>query len=55
MIHRYEEFTPGEWRLKHVLTPEQAARDPKQLAAPDAPATPATPDKLPETDARKVD
>jgi len=55
VIHRYEEFMPGEWRLKHVLSPEEAARDPKQPAAPDAPATPATPDKSPETGARKVD
>jgi Flp pilus assembly protein CpaB len=55
MIHRYEEFKPGEWRLKYVLSPEEAARDPKQPAAPDAPATPATPDKSPETGARKVD
>ena len=34
VIHRYEEFKPGEWRLKNVLSPEDAARDPKQPAAP---------------------
>lgn len=54
-IYRYEEISPGEWRLKQVLTPEESAREPKQPAAPDAPATPATPEKSPEPGARKID
>jgi pilus assembly protein CpaB len=47
-IHRYEEYKPGEYRLQRVLTPAEAALDPKQLAAPGNQAKPAT-------DPRKID
>jgi hypothetical protein len=56
LIHRYEEIKPGEWRLKQVMTPEEAARETKQPRAPSSPATPATPEKSPEpSGARKID
>jgi pilus assembly protein CpaB len=63
-IYRYEEVAPNEWRLKQVLTPEQAARETKPATpAPDAQPGPTTPDapekgvegKGPDAKARKID
>jgi pilus assembly protein CpaB len=36
-IHRFEEIRPGEWRLKTILTPAEAARRSAQAPPPAAP------------------
>lgn len=53
-IYRYEEVAPNEWRLKQVLTPEQAARGIKAATpgsdnqATPNPASPESTEKTPE-------
>jgi hypothetical protein len=44
MVHRFEEIRPGEWKLKKVLSPEEAAR-----------ATPAAPAPAAEPETKKYD
>jgi len=37
-IHRFEEYRPGEWRLKAILTPEEANREARGAAHAPPPA-----------------
>jgi len=39
-IHRFEEYRPGEWRLKAILTPAEAARSAGRAAPAPAPTDP---------------
>jgi Flp pilus assembly protein CpaB len=52
-IHRYEEYKPGEYRLQRVMSPAEAAQDPKQLAAPGTQTAPNN--QVPASEPRKID
>lgn len=56
-VFRYEEVTPGEWRLKRVMSPEEANRDLKSTDEPSAPLAPrpAPESQTPAPGTRKVD
>ena len=57
-IHRYVEVNPGEWKLKKVMTPEEALREANKQGAnhPDTSPTPTTPDEKPSpSGTRKID
>jgi pilus assembly protein CpaB len=36
-VHRFEEVRPGEWKLKAILTPEEATKNPIPAATPATP------------------
>jgi pilus assembly protein CpaB len=52
-IHRYEEYKPGEYRLQRIMSPAEAAQDPKQLAAQGTQPTPNN--QVPASEPRKID